>query len=70
MLTMKVNFIKVLTREGYVTLNRATIVSIDPTEEGSRIMLLPHPQSDVPVIIESMEKYEDLLETYFTGQKW
>jgi hypothetical protein len=64
---MTVKFIKVLTREGYITLNRTTIVSIDPTENGSRIMLLPHPQSENPVTIESIEQYEDILETYFTG---
>ena len=67
MLTMTVKFIKVLTKEGYITLDRTTIVSIEPTKEGSRIVLLPHPQSDIPVTIDCIEQYENTLETYFTG---
>lgn len=64
---MTAQMIKVLTNEGYVTLNRTKIITIDPIDEGTRIMLLPHPSSETTITIDCTEQYEDVLESYFTG---
>ena len=64
---MLIQFIKVLTREGYVTLNRLTIVAIDPKDTGTQIVLIPQPYSEEPVVIDSVDPYEIVLEKYFAG---
>jgi hypothetical protein len=60
-------FIKVLTNEGYITLNRMTIVAIDPKDEGTQIVIIPEPYSEEPIVIDSVDPYEQVLEKYFTG---
>lgn len=64
---MIIKFIKVLTESGYITLNRMNIVSIDPTEQGCQIVIIPRPYSEEPVRVESTEAYEKVLEHYFAG---
>ncbi len=64
---MITKFIKVLTTDGIMTLNKMNIVSIDPITEGTRIVMIPLPYSEDPVTVESTDNYEQVLELYFSG---
>jgi len=64
---MPLNFIKVLTLNGYISLNKTSIISIDKVDEGTQIVLFTSPYSDEPITINSVESYETILETYFAG---
>ena len=61
------NLMKILTPTGYMTLNRGRIVSIDRIEKGARIIFIPLPYSEDPRHVDSVDSYEKVLETYFSG---